>query len=165
MPRVFISYSSVDRGFVEQLIRDLQANGITPWYDQWEMIPGESLTWKIGNAILDNDRMVTIMSPNSVASEWVQRELGVALEREFRERSVQVIPALIEDCTIPAFLRDKVYADFRSDYRKGLHDLLRAVGWSRVESAVVSNLPDLSTAHIVWGNVVGTNIRTENIAR
>jgi len=71
MAHVFISYSSKDRGFVEQLVKDLRDNGIEPWYDQSEMLPGDSLTQKIGEAILDSDFLVIILSPNSIESEWV----------------------------------------------------------------------------------------------
>ena len=97
MVRVFVSYSSRDRGFVEQLVHDLQENGINPWYDRWEMLPGDSLMQKIGDAILENEYLVVVLSPNSAESEWVKRELGLALTREFRERRVQVIPALLQD--------------------------------------------------------------------
>ena len=36
-----------------------------------------------------------------------------------------MLPILIEDCEVPLFLRDKVYADFRIDYETGLHTLLK----------------------------------------
>ena len=88
MPRVFVSYNSNDRGFVEQLVSDLQANNVQVWVDQFEMRPGDSLTQKIGAAILENDYFVVVLSPNSVQSEWVQRELSAALIREFAEKQV-----------------------------------------------------------------------------
>ena len=86
MAGVFLSYSHKDRGFVEQLARDLRANGVTPWYDRWEMLPGDSLVAKIGTALLKNDYFVIILSPNSVSSQWVQRELAAALHRELQKR-------------------------------------------------------------------------------
>ena len=163
MADVFISYSSHDRGFVEQLVRDLITNGITTWYDRWEMVPGDSLTQKIGIAILNNHSLVVVLSPSSVNSEWVQRELGVALNREFRERSVKVIPALLEDCLVPPFLSDKVYADFRSDYGGGLRELIGAVSGGRSDSHVTSSLPASPPALLSWDNVVGSNLTTENL--
>ena len=38
-----------------------------------------------------------------------------------------ILPALLEDCQIPLFLREKVYADFRTNYDHGLHQVLEAV--------------------------------------
>ena len=52
--------------------------------------------------------------------------------RELEEKRVVVLPALIEDCEIPLFLRGKMYADFRSNFDKGLRDTLEAI--SRVTS-------------------------------
>ena len=43
-----------------------------------------------------------------------------------------MLPAIIEECEIPLFLRGKMYADFRTDFDKGLRDTLEAV--SRVTS-------------------------------
>ena len=156
MTRVFISYSSKDRGFVEQLARDLQANFVTPWFDRWEMLPGESLIQKIGSATLTNGYFIVVLSPNSVDSEWVQRELGVALIREFKQHKVQVIPALLKECSIPPFLQDNVVADFRTDYLQGLGNLLQALGQLGESEGPKSHVPESSK--IVWDNVVGDNI-------
>ena len=148
MTRVFISYSTKDRGFVEQLARDLQANFVTPWFDRWEMLPGESLIQKIGSGILTNGYFVVVLSPNSVDSEWVQKELAVALNREFKQHNVQVIPALLKECSIPPFLQDNVYADFSTDYYYGLGILLQALGQLRESDRPKSEVPESSK--IVW---------------
>jgi len=163
MARVFISYSSHDRGFVEQLAKDLMADGVTPWIDRWEMLTGESLTDKIGPAILENDYFVVVMSPSSVESEWVKRELGVALIREFDERRVGVTPIYLRECEIPPFLRDKIYADFRMDYRSGLENLLRRLGKVRTARPVATTVPDANSASVVWDNVRGDNITRVNL--
>ena len=162
MSQVFISYSSKDRGFVEQLVQDLHANGIQPWYDKWEMQPGDLLTDKIGTAILDNDFFVAVLTRNSVASEWVRRELGVAFQKEFQERRVRVIPLLVERCDIPAFLADKVYADFTGGYREGLGSLIQVLqGKPRLAKPVKSTLP--TGSQVVWDNVAADNITNSNV--
>ncbi len=138
-------------------------NGVQSWYDNWEILPGDSLTHKIGESILDNDFFVVVLSPNSVDSEWVQRELDLALNKEFRERQVQVIPVLLRDCEVPPFLRDKVYADFRQDYHNGLVKLLRAVGHPLVSRHVASTPwvrvePSQVTARIKPSRVTGNGV-------
>ncbi len=163
MDRVFLSYSSTDRGFVEQLVRDLRANGVEPWYDQWEMLPGDSLIQKIGGAILDNQYFLVVLSPNSVDCEWVQRELGVALNHEFQEREVRVIPVLYQDCKMPPFLGDKVYADFRQNYRQGLSRLLGAINRRVTSTTLETSVPTKPPNYLVWNNVVGDSLRDENI--
>ncbi|MDP9202386.1 MAG: toll/interleukin-1 receptor domain-containing protein [Gemmatimonadota bacterium] len=71
-----------------------------------------------------------MLSHNSIASEWVQRELQVALQKEFSGRHVVVLPILLESVAIPPFLTDKLYADFTSPDKaeKGFNQILRAVG-------------------------------------
>ena len=44
-----------------------------------------------------------------------------------------VLPILAENCDIPLFLKDKLYADFRSDYLSGLRAVLRTVAPGRHE--------------------------------
>jgi hypothetical protein len=41
---------------------------------------------------------------------------------------VRVVPVLLEDCEIPTLLRVKKYVDLRSDYHRGLEQILEAVG-------------------------------------
>ena len=53
-----------------------------------------------------------VLSSNSVNSEWVQRELQLALQKELEEENIIVLPLLLEQVQIPPFLRGKFYADF-----------------------------------------------------
>ena len=59
--------------------------------------------------------MLIILSKNSVASEWCKKELNSGLMRELEEKRVLVLPCVIDDCEIPLFLREKLYADFRKN--------------------------------------------------
>ena len=47
--------------------------------------------------------------------------------RELDEKRVLVLPVLVEDCDIPIFLREKLYADFRGKFDLGLKALVEAV--------------------------------------
>ena len=71
--------------------------------------------------------MLVVLSEASVNSEWCKKELSVGLIRELEEKRVVVIPVLIEDCAVPMFLRDKRYADFRTDFANGLGEILEAL--------------------------------------
>jgi hypothetical protein len=37
---VFLSHASADKLAVEEIARRLQAEGIEPWLDKWNLIPG-----------------------------------------------------------------------------------------------------------------------------
>jgi TIR domain-containing protein len=83
----------------------------------------------------------------SVESEWCKKELSAGLLRELEERRVVVLPVLAEHCEIPLFLREKVYADFRTDYDTGLNTILEAV--ARVTSDTQGRL-DRPEWHVDW---------------
>ena len=97
------------------------------WFDQWEIRVGDSLLGRIGGGIRSNDFLMVLLSPDSVKSEWVKKELSEAMSREIAEKRVVVLPVLVRDCEIPPFLTDKRYADFRADYERGLDELIEAI--------------------------------------
>lgn len=130
MPHVFLSHSSQDKFFVRELAERLQAAGVDVWLDEAEIHVGDSLTQKIGRAIHETDYVAVVLSQNSVDSEWVQRELQMALQKELKEKNVVVLPLIFEHVEIPPFLRDKMYADFSTPerYEENFPKLLKALG-------------------------------------
>jgi TIR domain/PBS lyase HEAT-like repeat len=121
---IFISYSSKDRTFVQKLANDLVCAGVTVWWDNGEMKVGDSLHKKIQQGITRSSWLAVVLSPHSVASPWVEKELNAAHVRELERREVFILPILYKDCEIPLFIRDKLYADFRVSYEAGLSALL-----------------------------------------
>jgi hypothetical protein len=63
-PRLFLSYSRDDRAFVRRLGGDLQTCGARLWIDESEILVGDSLLGKVGDAIDEMDFLVVILSPN-----------------------------------------------------------------------------------------------------
>lgn len=68
--------------------------------------------------------LIAVLSPHSVQSDWVQREIGSALINQLStERKIVILPLLAADCEIPVLLRAIKYADFRASYSAGLNSL------------------------------------------
>lgn len=112
---IFISYSREDSAFVDTLAKNLVMQRHNIWMDRWELSVGDSLIEKIQNALTASSAILVILSKNSVVSEWCKKELNSGLIRELAERQVLLLPCVVDDCEIPLFLRDKLYADFRRD--------------------------------------------------
>lgn len=110
---IFISYNNADREFAENLAVNLVQAKHNVWIDKWELSAGDSLIDKIEEAIEGADALLVLLSNNSINSEWCRKELKSGILRELEERSVIVIPILIDDCKIPLFLREKLYVDLR----------------------------------------------------
>ena len=123
-PKLFISHSGKDKNFVERLAQDLKRKGVKVWVDFWEIKVGDSIVAKIEEAIQRNDYLAVVLTPSSVKSNWVQKELAAGLVTELEEKSVVVLPLLAKKCKIPSLLKDKKYADFVTNYHKGLQELL-----------------------------------------
>jgi hypothetical protein len=124
---IFISYSHADKAFVDKLAMKLVENDAHVWVDTWELNVGDSILNRVQEAIQVSSALLIVLSKASVASEWCKKELNAGLMRELDEKKVVVLPVLVEDCEIPVFLREKMYADFRKEFKTGLKALVEAV--------------------------------------
>ena len=124
---VFISYSHADSAFVNILAANLVRRNAHVWVDTWELNVGDSILNKVQQAIQDSSALLVILSKASVASEWCRKELNAGLMRELDEKRVVVLPVLVDDCDIPIFLREKMYADFRTNFDRGLTSLVEGI--------------------------------------
>jgi hypothetical protein len=124
---LFLSYNQRDRDFVRRLASDLKERGVDVWLDEWRVNVGDSLASRVASGIEKASYLVVILSRASVGSQWVTLELNAALAEELRRKSVFVLPVILDDCEVPLFIRDKMYADFRRSYSDGLQSILRKV--------------------------------------
>ncbi|HEX2165656.1 MAG TPA: toll/interleukin-1 receptor domain-containing protein [Longimicrobiales bacterium] len=151
---VFISYSHTDTEFVDQLAFHLVAENTHVWVDRWEIHVGDSLRQKVETALGEAAAVLFILSPASVQSDWCQRELSAGLVRELEEKRVVVLPVLIKDCAVPLFLKDKLYADFRTDFDQGLRQVREAL--AKV-TALDLGRTDEAEGHVDWATQWGKN--------
>lgn len=133
---VFISYSSNDKPFVKRFASDLQSRGVKVWVDDWEINIGDSLVQKIRAGIDDVEYLAVVLSPSSVKSAWVQKEVDIAINQEIEGKKVKVLPLLLKQCELPGFLKGKSYADFTSEekYYESLQKVLRKFGADKIPS-------------------------------
>lgn len=100
MSRVFISHASADDAFVAELRRELAALQIPVWVDSRSLRGGDQLAPEIEKAIAEAPHVLVVLSPNTVNSPWVRREVRKALEiRKSRQESYRVIPLLLPGIT------------------------------------------------------------------
>ena len=141
--RVFISHASQDKRFVRKLVAELKKHRLNVWLDEQEIQIGDSIVSKISGGLRDSDYLVAVLSKASVASPWVQAELNSALMDQISNKGTAVLPVLIEDCDVPALLRDRLYADFRGNFEAGLAKLLAVL---KQEGETAADLGATTTA-------------------
>jgi hypothetical protein len=93
----FLSYSSKDDEFARRLYNDLQGKNIRTWFAPEELKIGDRFRSRIDESIRIHDKLVLILSANSVASDWVETEVESALERERKEGKEVLFPIAIDD--------------------------------------------------------------------
>jgi hypothetical protein len=86
----FISHSSADKNFCEWLCRQLRRAGLRVWYAPEELAAGRKLVKQIQEAIHVYDKLLLVLSPNSMRSGWVANEIRWARRREM-ETAKQVL--------------------------------------------------------------------------
>lgn len=130
MSKIFLSHTSTDKPFVRKLAGDLRRYGHTVWIDEAEINIGDSLIGKIRKGLDEVDFVAVVLSKASVKSQWVQKEIEIASNREIEEKKVLVLPLIIENVELPGFLKGKLYGDFskEEEYQEKLSLLLRSLG-------------------------------------
>jgi TIR domain len=63
----------------------LQAKGVRCWFAPEEMKAGRKVYEQIDNAIRLHDRLLLILSEDSMSSEWVRTEIAKARKREVKD--------------------------------------------------------------------------------
>jgi len=142
---IFLSHNKQDKDFVCRLGVDLQRMGARVWLDEREIGIGDSIVSSVQTAIASADYVVVVLSPHSVQSKWVQREMQAALAEELSTGRVKILPVLLADCAIPPFLTDRLYADFRTEqsYAVELTKIAKRLGIEQPNSLGVP----VSTTH------------------
>ena len=88
----FISYSTKDQDFADCLYADLQNKGVRCWFAPHDVQGGRKLHEQIDEDIRLHDKLLLILSPHSMESEWVKTEIAKARKREVRDQRRVLFP-------------------------------------------------------------------------
>jgi len=122
---VFLCHNGDDKPAVHSIAQQLRSQGILPWLDEAELIPGrpwqDELERQIGNI-----RAAAVFVGPSGIGPWQNREMRAFLN-EFVERECPVIPVLLPKATapeLPVFLRSMTWVDLRGIEATGIERLI-----------------------------------------
>ena len=132
----FISYSTKDQDFADRVYADLQNKGVRCWFAPEDLKIGDRFRQRIDEAIRLHDKLLLILSENSVRSDWVREEVESCLERERREKRTVLFPIRLDDAIMDtneawaaSIRRQRNMGDFRGwkvhdSYQKALERLM-----------------------------------------
>jgi formylglycine-generating enzyme required for sulfatase activity len=135
--RVFLAHSSIDKKLVRELYKKLKEQGLDPWLDEEDLIPGQLWTLEIPKAIRECEFVIACLSERAIQRQgYLHKEFRMALEAyaEKPPGSIYLIPLKFDDCDVPAIALPQLGIDLRHiqwvDYWKpnGMTRLLKAVG-------------------------------------
>ena len=159
MISVSISYSwesQEHKAWVARLASALRTVGLKVKLDQSDLRPGSDLTAYMESAIRESDYVLLICTPD-FAGRADGRLGGVGYEQAVVtgemlsgvSKDGKFIPILRGDpqASVPSFLRNRVWADFRedADFDRALKELLSALHHNTVEPVVKSEADDSAT--------------------
>lgn len=131
MREVFLSHASRDHAKARRLKSVLVAHGVPVWFSPHHIGGAQQWQDEIGAALARCDWFMILLTPNSVKSMWVRRELEYALsEKRYVDR---IIPLNFKKCEVRrlSWVLPQIQAiDFTKDFWKGCHELLGVWGKS-----------------------------------
>jgi hypothetical protein len=112
----FISYSSKDDDFAQRLYADLQAKNVRCWFAPEDLKIGDRFRMRIDEAVRFHDKLLLVLSADSVKSAWVEKEVETAFEKERRQDNKPVLfPIRLDDAVMET---DQAWA---ADIRRTRH--------------------------------------------
>ncbi len=133
----FISYSAEDEDFAKRIYSDLQSEGVRCWFAPEDLKIGDRFRVRIDESIRLYDKLLLVLSVNSVASRWVEKEVETALDKEEEQKKTVLFPVRLDDAVMEEKMgwaadvrRSRHIGDFRDwknhdSYRKAFERLMR----------------------------------------
>jgi hypothetical protein len=78
LARIFISHSSKDKAFAQIVVTALKQPNTEPWIDHENIIAGDDIFDRIGEALDTMDMFVLLISAHAINSGWIDTEEGVS---------------------------------------------------------------------------------------
>src|SRR5579864_2597898 len=123
---VFISYCHADGDFVDILTGRLTQDDVNVWRDEKDILVGEVIDRAICDGIQKNSMFLAVLTPSSMNSRWVQREIDEA-SHEATEGRKLVLPILANGLSltnIPPRLRRLKSVQFDNNFDSSYKILL-----------------------------------------
>lgn len=138
MADIFISYSSKDREQAEQLTELLASAGLSVWIDKQGIDVATSWSKEIVDAIDGCRALVVLLSPSSIESVNVAREIALASERKKK-----ILPLDLEPVTIPNELAYHL-AGIQRAPMTNIDAIIRALGKLGLEATGAPQAPRIT---------------------
>lgn len=122
--KVFISYSRSDFEWARSFAAALQRQGVSVWFDEFEIAAGESLREALESGLRESDIFVTVVNSEDSVRPTLFFELGAAIG--MNKRVVAIVPKDLDTTKLPLELRLRKYL-FRDSPEETASELSQAL--------------------------------------
>ncbi len=110
--QIFVSYARADAATTSAIMSEVSAISTSGWKGSSDLSTGKAVVDTVRDALRQASAVVVMISPKSLANQWVQFELGAA-----QALDKHIIPVIIDgndvESKMPNFLRRLQYVDAR----------------------------------------------------
>ena len=107
MQKVFISHQAHDTDWARSFAKALKERGISVWFDEFDVQPGESWRDALESGLRESDVLVALLDADAPAKPNLLFELGAAIG--MGKRVVPIVPKNLDPSALPLDLRLRRY--------------------------------------------------------
>ena len=112
---VFLSYRSVNRGWVLQLYDILRGLNYQVFLDQYNLAAAAPLALSLGEALDTSQAAIMMWSSTFEDSEWCKKEYNTLESKENSGTGFRYVIAKLDESALPGFASGKIHVDFSQD--------------------------------------------------
>lgn len=115
---IFLSHSSKDKPFVEDLIPFLTRYDLPVWYDKVNISYGESIANAVMTGIDDSGAVLFFITKSFLESNWCKEEMESFISRHCEGDNILLISVVfpdVEHSSLPRFIKNKKYLRLEND--------------------------------------------------
>ena len=105
--RVFISHSARDADWARSFAQALKERGVTVWFDEFDVRPGESVRDALEAGLRSSDVLVALLDTESPSRPNLFFELGAAIG--MGKKVVAIVPKDLDPSVLPLEVRLRRY--------------------------------------------------------
>ncbi|GEM_PF-3141266 len=119
-PRIFLSYSHADKPWCRSFVAHLRsvlgyADPGYIFFDESSLQSGDTWLERLQQEVIARPVFILVLTPNAIASDYVRREVSLALRETISNRNRRIITVLLQPCDasqLAPLLMDYQMADF-----------------------------------------------------
>ena len=142
-----VSCSHADMAFAQDLHDNLQQQGIRCWLIPEELKGGQDLQIQVSQALGPEDKLILVLSEQSMASEWIMEEIQSTRELEKQEQRRFIYPVAVANPSIIqswTLMEPGSFVNLAKELRQypipNFHDMHHEPSYNAAFNALLQNL-------------------------